>query len=180
MRECVLYQDELQTQASTCVRSTSPVPSSSYSTTDVTTELSDCATTASTTSSSVCKLNMTIDYPVNEMKKTLARHIACGVAEVSKLCCNGCEIDHPNQLQYDCLFPDDILIDMHFDEAVEKVNSIAVIRDWLTLLLEVDLRQSDVAPKQLNAITSWLEESPSERWRNNVKRLVLAAWEDDL
>ena len=70
---------------------------------------------------------------------------------------------------------------MHFDEAVDKVNSTAVIRDWLTLLPEVDLRQSDVAPEQLNAIKSWLEEeSPSARWRNNVKRMVLAALEDEL
>ena len=69
---------------------------------------------------------------------------------------------------------------MHFDEAVEKVNSTAVIRDWLTLLLEVDLRQSDVSPEQFNAIKSWLEEAPSERWRNNVKRMILAPWEDDL
>ena len=84
----------------------------------VTTEPSDCATTTS-----VYKVNITIDYPVNEMKKTLARHIACGVAELSKLRCNGCEIDHPSQLQHDCLLPD-ILIDMHFDEAVEKVNSL--------------------------------------------------------
>ena len=75
-----------------------------------------------------------IDYPVNKMKKTLARHIACGVAELSKLRCNGCEIDHPSQLQHDCLLPDDILIEMHFDEAMEKVNSTAVIRDWFTLL----------------------------------------------
>ena len=63
---------------------------------------------------------------------------------------------------------------MHFDEDLEKVNYTAVIRDWLTLLLEVDLTQSDVAPEQLNAIKSWLEEYPSERWRNNVKRMVLA------
>ena len=69
---------------------------------------------------------------------------------------------------------------MHFDEAVKKVNSIVLIGDWLTLLLEVDIRQSDVAPEQLDAINSWLEESPSERWQNNVKRMVLAAWEDDL
>ena len=114
------------------------------------------------------------------MKKTLARHVAGGFAELSKLRCYGCEIDHPSQLQHDCLLPDDILIDMHFDEAVDKVNSTAVIRDWLTLLLEVDLRQSNVAPEQLNAIKSWLEESPSELWRNNVKRMVLAALEDEL
>ena len=70
---------------------------------------------------------------------------------------------------------------MHFDEAVDKVISTAVIMDWLTLLLEVDLRQSDVAPEQLNAIKSWLEEeSPSVLWRNNVKRMVLAALEDEL
>ena len=50
--------------------------------------------------------------------------------------------------------PHNILIHMHFDEAVEKVNSTAVIRDWFTLLLEVYLRQSDVAPEQLNAIKS--------------------------
>ena len=103
------------------------------------------------------------------MKKTLARHIACGVAELSKLRCNGCEIDHPSQLQHDCLF-DDILINIHFDEAVEKVNYTSVIRDWLSVLLEVDLTQSDVAPEQLNAIKSWLEEYPSEQYRNNVKR----------
>ena len=76
--------------------------------------------------------------------------------------------------------PDDVLIDMHFDEAVENFYSTAVIRDWLTLLLEVDLRQSDVAPQQLNAVKSWWEEYPLERWRNNVKGMVLAAWEDDL
>ena len=160
----MLFQAELQTgdEASTCARSTSPVPSSSNSTTDVTTEPSDGATTT-TIYSSVCKLNnmIPIDYPVNEMKKTLARHIACGVAELSKLRCNGCEIDHPSQLQHDCILPDDILIDMHFDEAVEKVKPTAVIRDWLTLLLEVDLIQSDVAPEQLNAVKSWLEEYPS-------------------
>ena len=108
------------------------------------------------------------------MMKTLARHIACGVAELWKLRCNGSEIDHPSQLQHDCLLPD-ILIDMHFDEAVDTFNSTAVIRDWLTLLLEVDLIQSDVAPQQLDAIKSWLEEFPSGRWRNNVKRIVLAA-----
>ena len=109
-----------------------------------------------------------------------ARHIACGVVELSKLRCNGCEIDHLSQLQHDCLLPDYILIDKHFDKAVEKVNSTAVIRDWLTLLLEVDLTQSDVAPEQLNAIKSWLEEYASEPWRNNGKRMVLAALEDDL
>ena len=114
------------------------------------------------------------------MKKTLARHIARGVADLSKLRCYGCEIDHPSQRQQDCLLPDDILIDMHFDEAVEKVNSTAVIRDWLTLLLDVNLSQSDVSPEQLKAIKSWLMESHSERWRNNVKRMVLAALEDDL
>ena len=63
---------------------------------------------------------------------------------------------------------------MHFDEALEKVNSTAVIRDWLTLLLEVDLTQSDVAPEQLNAIKSLLQENTSERCLNNVKRMVLA------
>ena len=123
---------------------------------DVTTDTSDCATTTTSTSSA-CKVNITIDYPVNEIKKTLARHIACGVAELSKLRCYGCGIDHPSQLQRDCLLPDGVLIDMHFDEAVEKVNSTALIRDWLTLLFEVDLRQSDVAPEQLDAIKSWLE-----------------------
>jgi len=69
---------------------------------------------------------------------------------------------------------------MHFDEAVEKVNSTAVIIDWLTLLLEENLTQSDVAPKQLNAVKSWLEENPSEQLRNNVKSMILAALEDDL
>ena len=76
--------------------------------------------------------------------------------------------------------PNEILIDMHFDKDVEKINYTAVISDWLTLLLEVELTQSDVAPQQLNAIKSWLEEHSSERWRNNVKRMVLAALEDDL
>ena len=65
---------------------------------------------------SACKVNITIDYPVNEMKKTLARHIACGVEDLSKLRCNGCEKNRPSQFQHDCLLPDDILIDMHFDE----------------------------------------------------------------
>ena len=69
---------------------------------------------------------------------------------------------------------------MHFNEGIERVNSTALIRDWLTLSLEVDLRQSDMAPQQLDAIKSWLEEYHSERWRNNVKRMVLAALEDDL
>ena len=160
----MLFQAELQTgdEPSTCVRSTSPVPSSSYPTTDVTTEPSDCAT--ATTTSSACKVNITIDYPANEMKKTCARHIACGVAELSKLRCYGSEKDHPSQRQHDCLLPDDILIAMYFDEALEKVNSTAIIRDWLTLLLEVDLTQSDVASEQLNAVKSWLEEYPSEQW----------------
>ena len=169
-RACLLFQAKLQTgdEASTCVRSTTPVPSSS-----------DCATTTTTTTST-CKVNITIDYPVNQMKKTLARHIGRGVADLSKLRCYGCEIDHPSQRQHDCLLPDDILIDMHFDEAVEKVNSTAVIRDWLTLLLDVNLSQSDVSPEQLNSIKSWLVESHSERWRNNVKRMVLAALEDEL
>ena len=183
MRACVLFQAELQTgdEASTCARSTSPVPSSSNnSTTDITMEPSDGASTT-TIYSSLCTLNMIqIDYPVNEMKKMLARHIACGVAELSKLRCNGCEIDHPSQLQHDCLLPDDILIDIHFDEAVEKVISTAVIRDWLILLLAVDLTQSNVEPEQLNAVKSWLEEYPSERWRNNGKRMVLDALEEHL
>ena len=117
---------------------------------------------------------------MSEMKKTLARHIACGVAELSKLRCYGCEIDHPSQLQHGCLLPDDILIDMHFDDAVEKGNSTTVTRGWLTLLLKVDLRQSDVAPEQLDAIRSWLEEPAPEQWRHNVMRMVLAALEYDL
>ena len=163
----MLFQAELQTgdEASTCIGSTSPVPSSSYPTTDVTTEPSDCATTTSST----CKVNITIDYPVT-----------CGVAELLKLRCNGCELDHHGQLKHDCLLPDDIVIDMDFDEDVKKVNSTSVIRDWLTLLLEVDLTQADVAPEQLNAINSWLEEYPSELSRNNVKLMVLAALKDDL
>ena len=114
------------------------------------------------------------------MKKTFARHIASGVDELTKLRCYGCEKDHPSQRQHDCFLPEDILIDMYFDEALEKVNSTAVIRDWLTLLLEVNLTQSDVAPEQLNAVKSWLEEYPSEQWRNNVKRMILAPWEHDL
>ena len=63
------------------------------------------------------------------MKKTLARHIACGVADLSNLRCNVCEINYPSQLQHDSLLPDDILIDMHFDEAVKKFNFSAIIRD---------------------------------------------------
>ena len=79
VRACVLFQAELQTgdEASTCARSTSPVPSSS---------------------------NITIDYPVNAMKKTFARYIACGVDELTKLCCYGCEKDHPSQRQHECFF----------------------------------------------------------------------------
>ena len=69
---------------------------------------------------------------------------------------------------------------MYFDEALEKGNSTAVIRDWLTLLLEVNLTQSDVTLEQLNAVKSWLEEYPSEQWRNTVKRMILAPWEDYL
>ena len=126
-----------------------------------------CVSNVTTTTSSACKVNITIDYPVNEMKKTLVRHIACGVAELSKQRCYGCEKDHPSQRQHD----NDILIDIYFDEALKIVNSTAVIRDWLTFLLEVDLIQSDVAPEQLNAVKSW---------RNNVKRMILASWEDDL
>ena len=68
------------------------------------------------------------------MKNTLARHVACGVNDPSNLRCNGSEIDHPSELQNDCLLPDDVLIDLYFDEAVEKVRSTAVIRYWLTLL----------------------------------------------
>jgi len=47
--------------------------------------------------------NITTDYPVNEMKKTFACHIACDVANLSKLHSNGCETDHPNQRKHDCL-----------------------------------------------------------------------------
>ena len=126
-------------------------------------------------------VTITIDYTVNEINKMLARHIARGFADLSKLCCNGWKIDHHSQFQHDCLLPDDILIDMHFGEAMEKVNSLNVVsRDWLTLLLEVDLTKSDVVHEQLDVIKSWLEESPSERWRHNVKHMVLAAFEDDL
>ena len=91
----------------------------------------------------VFEVVIAVDYPVNEMKKTLARHIASGVAELSKLRCYGCEIDHPSQRQHDFLLPEDILIDMYFDEALEKVNSTAVIRDWLTLLLTRNGFKSD-------------------------------------
>ena len=96
------------------------VASSAYSTT----EPSDCAST--TSSSSACKTNITIDYLVNEMKKTLAPHIACSIADLSKLPCNDCEIDDPNQRRNDCLLPDDVLLDMHFDEAMDKVSSVDV------------------------------------------------------
>ena len=66
--------------------------------------------------------------------KTLARHIACGVADLSKLRCNGCEIDHPSQRQHDCLLPDYIVIDMHFDVVVEKAIFFAYsIADSLRL-----------------------------------------------
>ena len=150
----MLFQAKLQTgdEALTCARSTSPVPSSSNSATYVTTEPSDGTTTTTT---SACKANITIDYSVNAMKKTLARHIACGVDELTKLRCYGFdEKDHPSQRQHDCFLPADILIDMYFDEALEKVNSTAVIRDWLILLLELNLTQYDVAPDQLNAVKS--------------------------
>jgi len=73
------------------------------------------------------------------MKKTLALNIACGVAELSKLRCNSCDIDHPSQLHRDFLLSGDILIDMNFNEAVQKALTEVII-DWLTLLLEVDLR----------------------------------------
>ena len=51
LHACVLFQAELQTsnEVSICAHSTSPVPSSSYSTTDVTTDTSDCATTTTNT-----------------------------------------------------------------------------------------------------------------------------------
>ena len=55
-----------------------------------------------------------------------------------------------------------ILIDMQFNEVVEKCNSTAIIRDWFTLLLQVYVRQSHVPPQQLNSIKSWLEEGLSE------------------
>ena len=102
LHACLLFHAELQTsdEGSTCVRSTSPVPCSSYPTPHVTTEPFDCATTTS----SGCKVNITIDYLGNQMKKTLARHIACGVAELSKLRCYGCEKGHPSQRQHNCVY----------------------------------------------------------------------------
>ena len=68
-------------EVSTCPHSTSAVTSSAYSTTDVTTstEHSD----YKITSSSACYANIIIDYPVNEMKTTLARHMTCGVCRRS-------------------------------------------------------------------------------------------------
>ena len=114
---CVLFQAAPQTglgHQATCARSTSTsaVASSSYYTTHFTTSTEPYDSATTITSSSTCNANITIDYPVNEKKKALARHIASGVGCLSKLRCNDCEIDHPSQLQHDCLLPGGILIDM--------------------------------------------------------------------
>ena len=57
---------------------------------------------------------------------------------------------------------------------MDKVSTTAVIRD------EVIFAQSGLLPEQSCVTKSWLEDSASERWRNNVKRMVLVALEDDL
>ena len=77
-----VFQTEPQIgdEMSTCTRSTSAVASSAYSTTDVT----PCTDPSDRTTTSACMASITIDYPVNEVKKTLARHIACCVADLSK------------------------------------------------------------------------------------------------
>ena len=85
-------------------RTTSTITTTTIPTT---TAAAAAAAVAAATTTSACNVNITIDYPGNEMKKTLASHIAYGVAELSKLRCYGCEIDHPSQSQHDCLLPND-------------------------------------------------------------------------
>ncbi len=87
------------------------------------------------------------------MKKTLARQIACSIFELSRRQCRGCEIDHPSQFHHDCMLSDDIQICMHFDEAVETVNSTAVVKDCLSVLLDAGVKLSDVTVEQLCKIS---------------------------
>ncbi len=63
---------------------------------------------------------------------------------------------------------------------VEAINSTAVMKDWLCVLLDAGLKLSDLTSDHLCAIGSWLQEPFSEEWRNKLKQIVLAVMEDDL
>lgn len=46
--------------------------------------------------------------------------------------CFGCRVDHPSKMQHDvCMLPTEVLTDLLFHVAVEHVNAVDIMRDWL-------------------------------------------------
>ena len=49
---------------------------------------------------------------------------------------------------YHCRLPADILIYMYFDEAIQDINETVLLKDCLTVLLDADVKCSDLTGAQ--------------------------------
>ena len=60
-------------------------------------------------------------------------------------------MNNPRQLHHNCLLPD-ILIYMHFDEAVQDINATVELKDWLTVLVHSCVKLVDLTSDQLRDV----------------------------
>ena len=53
---------------------------------------------------------------------------------------------------------------MHFDEAIQDFNATEVLKDWLVVLVNANVKLSDLTDDQMCAVKSLLNDSHSEVW----------------
>ena len=92
-------------------------------------------------------------------------------------------MDDPIQLIqkiHHCQLPPDIFIYTHFDEAMQDINKTVVLIDWLIVLMDANVKLSNLTADHLHDVKSWFYDSDSEVWQKCVKDLVLAVPDGDL
>ena len=61
-------------------------------------------------------------------------------------------LSQPIQKIHLCQLPGDILIYMHFDEALQNTNTTVVLRDWLLVLVNANVNLSDLTADHVCAV----------------------------
>ena len=71
-------------------------------------------------------------------------------------------LSQPIQKIHHCQLPGDILIYFYFDEALQDINTTVVSRDWLIVLVNVNVNLSDLTADQVCAVKRFRVRSVGE------------------
>ena len=113
------------------------------------------------------------------LKDSFAEHVGRLAIQRARSSCVGCDIDDPSQIPHmrDCLCPPEELVNRHFGEVINDINSSDMFKKWLRIFEDFEfLWQLEAVERQ--ELMPWLYGDWSQaQWTTEMQQLVKDSFE---